>query len=43
VRVRVGALELGDLAKGAWRELSAGEVRALGGTEIAARRREPSS
>jgi 23S rRNA pseudouridine2605 synthase len=43
VRVRVGALELGDLAKGAWRELSAGEVRALGGTEIAARRREPST
>jgi 23S rRNA pseudouridine2605 synthase len=30
VRVRIGALELGDLAKGAWRHLTPGEVRALG-------------
>lgn len=30
VRVRVGALALGDLAKGAWRMLADAEVRALG-------------
>lgn len=30
VRVRVGGLELGDLAKGAWRHLAPGEVRMLG-------------
>ena len=31
VRVRVGPLALGDLAKGAWRHLTPAEVRALGG------------
>jgi 23S rRNA pseudouridine2605 synthase len=29
IRVRIGALELGDLAKGAWRHLEAGEVNGL--------------
>ncbi len=32
VRVSVGSLELGDLAKGAWRPLTAEEVRALAPT-----------
>lgn len=31
VRVAIGPLALGDLPKGQWRELSAGEVAALGG------------
>ena len=31
VRVAIGRIELGDLAKGAWRELDAGEIQALGG------------
>ncbi|MFZ9899831.1 MAG: pseudouridine synthase, partial [Gemmatimonadaceae bacterium] len=30
IRVAVGALALGDLAKGAWRHLTPDEVRALG-------------
>lgn len=38
VRVRIGALPLGDLAKGAWRMLTPDEVRALGGTRGAATR-----
>jgi 23S rRNA pseudouridine2605 synthase len=38
VRVRIGGLALGDLAKGAWRHLTPAEVRALG-----TRRGEPSS
>ena len=29
VRVRIGPLDLGDLTKGQWRELAAGEVKAL--------------
>ena len=29
IRVAIGTLELGDLAKGQWRRLSADEVRAL--------------
>jgi len=29
IRVRIGSLELGDLAKGRWRRLEAGEVSAL--------------
>jgi len=35
VRVAIGGLLLGDLAKGAWRVLSADEVRRLGGTRQA--------
>lgn len=31
VRVAIGRIELGDLAKGAWRELDAGEIQVLGG------------
>ena len=31
VRVAIGTLQLGDLPKGQWRELTAGEVAALGG------------
>jgi 23S rRNA pseudouridine2605 synthase len=31
VRVAIGPLELGDLAKGAWRPLTEEEVAALGG------------
>jgi 23S rRNA pseudouridine2605 synthase len=29
IRVRIGALELGDLAKGQWRNLEANEVSTL--------------
>ena len=29
VRVRIGRLDLGDLAPGEWRELGPGEVRSL--------------
>lgn len=34
VRTRIGALALGDLGSGRWRELSAEEVRRLGGSGI---------
>jgi 23S rRNA pseudouridine2605 synthase len=34
VRVKIGALVLGDLAKGAWRPLTTDEVRSLGGASL---------
>ena len=41
VRVAVGPLALGDLAKGAWRHLTPNEVAALGGGGPPRPRRAP--